>query len=81
MGDCEICVPLEGLVDIEAEKKKTMSKIGELEKYVNSIEVKLRNRNFTAKAPKEVVGKEKEKLDETKVSLDKLKGNLKRLES
>ncbi|OGX29946.1 MAG: valine--tRNA ligase [Omnitrophica WOR_2 bacterium RIFCSPLOWO2_12_FULL_51_24] len=80
-GDCEICVPLDGLVDIEAEKKKVMSKIGELEKYANSIEVKLRNRNFTAKAPKEVVGKEKEKLDEAKVSLDKLKGNLKRLES
>ena len=80
-GDCQICVPLEGLVDIEAEKKKVMSKIGELEKYANSIEVKLRNRNFVAKAPKEVVGKEKEKLAEAKASLEKSKENLKRLES
>jgi len=80
-GDCEICVPLEGLVDIEAEKKKMMSKIGELEKYTGSIEGKLRNKNFTDKAPKEIVEAEKAKLADARVSLDKLKENLKRLEN
>ncbi|HRZ67319.1 MAG TPA: class I tRNA ligase family protein, partial [Candidatus Omnitrophota bacterium] len=80
-GDCEICVPLEGLVDLEAERKKMMSKIGELEKYTGSIEGKLRNRNFTDKAPKEIVEAEKAKLADARVSLDKLKENLKRLEN
>ena len=80
-GDCEICVPLEGLVDLEAERKKMMSKIGELEKYTGSIEGKLRNRNFTDKAPKEIVEAEKTKLADARVSLDKLKENLKRLEN
>ncbi|MDD5073084.1 MAG: valine--tRNA ligase [Candidatus Omnitrophica bacterium] len=80
-GDCEICVPLEGLVDIEAEKKKMMSKAGELEKYVKSIESKLNNKNFVERAPKDIIDKEKEKLSEAKVSLGKLRENLKRLES
>ena len=80
-GDCEICVPLEGLVDIEAEKKKMMAKAGELEKYVKSIESKLSNKNFADKAPKEIVEKEKEKLSEAKVSLGKIRENLKRLEN
>ena len=80
-GDCEICVPLEGLVDIEAEKKKMMSKAGELEKYVRSIESKLGNKNFAERAPKDIIDKEKEKLSEVKVSLEKLKENLKRLEN
>ncbi len=79
-GDCEICVPLEGLVDIEAEKKKMMSKAGELEKYVKSVESKLNNKNFAERAPKDIVDKEKEKLSEAKVSLEKLRENLKRLE-
>lgn len=80
-GDCEICVPLDGLVDIEAEKKKTMSKIGELEKYVKSVGSKLSNKDFADRAPKEIVDKEKEKLAEAKASLEKLKENLKRLEN
>ena len=73
-------MPLEGLVDIEAEKKKMMSKAGELEKYVKSVESKLNNKNFAERAPKDIVDKEKEKLSEAKVSLEKLRENLKRLE-
>ena len=80
-GDCEICVPLEGLVDIEAEKKKMAARIGELEKYVKSIEGKLANKNFVERAPKEIIDTEKAKLGEANVSLAKLKENLKRLES
>jgi valyl-tRNA synthetase len=58
-----------------------MSKIGELEKYTGSIEGKLRNKNFTDKAPKQIVDTEKAKLADARISLDKLKENLKRLES
>ena len=80
-GDCEICVPLEGLVDLESEKRKMMLKIGELSKYTGSIESKLRNKNFTDRAPREVVDNEKNKLAEANISLEKLKENLKRLET
>jgi len=68
-GDCEICVPLEGLVDIEAERKKMMSKAGELEKYTKSIEAKLKNENFAQRAPKEIIDKEREKLAEAGIAL------------
>jgi valyl-tRNA synthetase len=58
-----------------------MLKIGELSKYTGSIESKLRNKNFTDRAPREVVDNEKNKLAEANISLDKLKENLKRLET
>ncbi len=80
-GECEICVPLEGLVDLEAETRKLSGRIGELEKYAKSIENKLNNRNFAERAPKAVIDGEKAKLSETRISLDKLKENLKRLET
>ncbi len=80
-GGCEIYVPLEGLIDLEAEKRRMMGQIGALDKWITSIESKLNNENFVARAPKEIIEKEKLKLGETKVTLEKLRENLKKLES
>ena len=80
-GDCEIAVPLEGLIDLESERKRIMGQIADIEKWLRSTEAKLKNDNFIKRAPKEVVEAEKAKLSEIKVSLDKLKENLKRIES
>ncbi|MGI6579861.1 MAG: valine--tRNA ligase [Saccharofermentanales bacterium] len=57
-------LPLEDLIDLEEEKKRLE---GELEKYLAEIkraENKLANKNFTDKAPEQVVAKERQKLEE-----------------
>lgn len=57
-------LPLEDLIDLEEEKKRLEK---ELEKYAGEIkraEKKLSNQNFTAKAPEQVVEKERQKLND-----------------
>lgn len=80
-GNCEIFVPLEGLIDFEAERKRIMGQIADIEKWQGSTEAKLKNENFVKRAPADVVAAEKAKLSEIKTSLEKLKENLKRIGS
>ena len=80
-GDCEIAVPLEGLIDLEGERKRIMGRIGEIERWMKATEAKLNNENFIKRAPKEVVDAEKTKLSEIKTTSERLKEVLRRLES
>ena len=58
----ELNIPLEGLVDIEAEKARLDKELAKLKKEVMIFEKKLSNERFVANAPADVVEKEKEKL-------------------
>jgi len=80
-GDCEIAVPLEGLIDLESERKRIIARIDEVEKWMRAVEAKLNNENFVKRAPKEVVDAEKTKLSGIMVTSDRLREALKRLES
>lgn len=79
-GGCEICVPLEDLIDLDAEKAKLKRQISETDNRIKSIEIKLKNKDFLKKAPEEIVSSERAKLKELNNTLNKLKENLKRLE-
>ena len=63
----------EGLVDKEEERKKLLKEKEFLEKDITIFEKKLLNENFVKKAPKEVVEKEREKLE---IKKEKLKNIL-----
>ena len=58
---CQIYVPLEGKIDIEAEKARLSKSLAETEKFINGISKKLNNKAFTQKAPKEIIEKERER--------------------
>jgi len=68
----ELFVPLEGLIDIELERGRLKKEIDRLSGLVLGIRNKLNNERFVAKAPKEVVDKEREKLDNFGKTLEKL---------
>jgi len=72
----EVFVPLEGLVDIDSERKRLEKEISRLQKLVDSIEQKLGNPQFSEKAPKEIVEKEREKGKNFRASIEKLEGSL-----
>ena len=74
--DIEIFLPLEGVIDLEKEKERLQKRINEVTGYLNSIEGKLKNKNFVSKAPKEVVEKEKERKTVLAAELKGLKNNL-----
>ncbi len=73
-GD-ELFVPLEGIIDIEVEKARLRKEIERVSSLLKSVQAKLSNENFVAKAPKEVVEKEQEKLNTFSETLEKLQRN------
>jgi len=69
----EIFVPLEGLIDLEVERKRIEKEISRLENLLNAVNKKLSNQNFLTKAPKEVIEKEQAKKLSWQEALVKLK--------
>ncbi len=78
---CEIFVPLTGVVDFEAELARVGKQLGKLAEQVALIEKKLSNQGFVAKAPAEVVDKERAKLTALAEEKDKLAALEQRLRS
>ncbi len=72
----EIHVHLEGLIDVQEERKKTEKEIERLRGMITGTEKKLANEQFTANAPAEVVDKEREKLTNFQETLGKLQETL-----
>ena len=75
----EIYLPLEGLIDIAVEKARLEKEISRLEAQLEKLNLKLTNRNFLERAPKEVVEKERAKKAQFEENLEKLRRNLESL--
>lgn len=71
--DVHLYMLLEGLVDVEAEKKRIENDILGIQKQIKAKEGLLANTGFAAKAPAAVVEGERKKLGELKSSLERLK--------
>ena len=76
---CEIFVPLEGIIDLDVERKRIQKEIDRFENSLRGIEKKLSNENFLNNAAKEVVEKEKQKQADWQNNLQLLKNNLSNL--
>lgn len=76
----EIYVPLEGIIDVSLERQRLKKEIDRLEGQIQSIDRKLMNSDFIAKAPAQVLDKEKAKRENFKQTIEKLQGSLKQLE-
>ena len=64
LGD--LYLPLEGLIDFEAEKSRLTKEVNKIEKEIEKIQVKLGNSNFTERAPVEVLDEQRSRLEEWK---------------
>ncbi len=72
VGQMEILVPMADFIDTQAELARLDKEIAKYHKEVARLQGKLGNKNFIAKAPGEVVEKEKEKLSAAESALVKL---------
>jgi valyl-tRNA synthetase len=72
----EIYIPLEGLIDIEKEKERIQKEISRTEGFLNGVKKKLANKKFVENAPEAVVEKERQKLADAEMNLEKLKTQL-----
>jgi valyl-tRNA synthetase len=75
----EAFIPLEGLIDLGEERERIEKELTRLHGMVASIEQKLSNQSFVDRAPREIVDKEREKLQTMRSNITKLEGNLERI--
>ena len=73
VGEMKIHIPMDGLIDKEAELKRLTKEISRLEGEIKRFSGKLSNQNFVAKAPPAVIEKEQEKLANTQTALKNMK--------
>ncbi|MFH0899461.1 MAG: class I tRNA ligase family protein, partial [Pseudomonadota bacterium] len=71
-GDVEVLVPLEGIVDVAAERARLVKDAGKVEKDIQISSRKLENPAFVERAPADVVENERARLEELRARLVKL---------
>jgi len=81
VGDMEILIPLEGLIDVQAESKRLHKEIEKLNGEIVKCKAKLANANFVDKAPVAVVQQEKERLNNFSKAKEQFSAQLKQLET
>lgn len=72
VSDCDIYIPMEGLVDFEKETENIKKEIENINAYLQLLGKKLNNAGFVSNAPKEVVEKERLKYASAEEKLKKL---------
>ncbi len=75
----EIFVPLAGLIDVEAERERLRKEMARAEQELTGLRRKLDNPNFVAKAPADVVEKDRARVEELEARKAKLQDNLSRI--
>ena len=76
----DVFVPLADLIDVDLEKARLEKEMNRIEKQLIGLAKKLTNQNFLARAPEDVVAKEKQKQQDWQVNLEKLKQSRQNLE-
>ncbi|HEY2730216.1 MAG TPA: valine--tRNA ligase [Polyangia bacterium] len=77
-GDVEVMVPLDGLVDAEAERDKLDKELGKVKTDRDYLTKKLSNAKFVERAPLEVLDKDRARLAELNAAVDRLEAALMR---
>ncbi|WP_386694266.1 valine--tRNA ligase [Lonepinella sp. MS14435] len=72
VGKTELLVPMAGFINKEAELARLAKEIEKLNGEVARIEAKLSNEAFVAKAPEQVIAKEREKMQGYREGIEKL---------
>jgi valyl-tRNA synthetase len=76
LRDVEVILPLAGMVDLKAERTRLQKEIEEVQAQISRTEAKLKNEQFTSKAPKQVVERERQNIAEQKDRLQRLQKQL-----
>ena len=81
LGDMKVLIPLEGLVDLAAERQRLRKQIDRQTRDLDRCETKLGNDSFVARAPPAIVDKERTRARELSTALGKLRAQLEALGS
>ena len=76
-----VFIPIEGLIDVAAEKARLMKEIARAENEIGGIEKKLANKSFVDGAPADIVERERERMAAAKERMAKLSDALAKVSS
>lgn len=76
VGSLELLIPMEGLIDVEAEVQRLRKEILKIEKEIERSKSKLNNIAFIQNAPPEIILQERQRLDAFTASETKLQNQL-----
>ena len=79
LGELKIYIPMEGLIDKEAEKERLTRELEKSRKDLGRCEAKLGNPSFVEKAPAAVVEKERARVVDLQAAIARLNEQLSRL--
>ncbi|WP_416307380.1 valine--tRNA ligase [Neptunicella sp. SCSIO 80796] len=72
VGEMEVMIPMAGLIDKDAELARITKALEKIQADFGRTQGKLSNEKFVSKAPEAVIAKERAKLDEFQLQIDKL---------
>ena len=76
VGSIEYAIEADGLIDLDAEKRKINEELKYYQGFLNSVEKKLANEKFVNNAPEKVVNMEKKKKQDAIDKINTLEGSL-----
>jgi valyl-tRNA synthetase len=79
VGTTEFFIPLEGKIDVVAEREKLEEELRYAQGFLQSVEKKLSNERFVNNAPEQVVATEKKKAADAMDKINVLKESLAKL--
>lgn len=79
LTEVEVAVPLAGMVDVEAEKRRLGKELAETEADIGRLEKRLADSAFISKAPAQIVDRDRGKLATQRDKLERLREQLARL--
>ena len=69
-------IPLQGCIDVEAEKARLMKNKESLVGFIERMEAQLSNQDFISKAPEKVISDKRQLLEKNKEDLAKIENTL-----
>jgi len=76
VGNIELIVPLEGLIDTDVEAERLNKDLDNVEKALLTVKKKLSDKSFLQNAPDDIVEKERQKEKDFSAKISKIKTNL-----
>ena len=81
VGETTVCLPLAGIIDMAAEKKRIAKEVEKVDIEIKKVTDRLGNPQFMGRAPAEVVDELRERQDDWEVKSARLKAALQRIEA
>ncbi len=79
VNEATILIPLEGAIDVKAEKDRLQKELKKAASEISEISKKLSNQEFIARAPQEIVDVQQKRLETATLAVEKLSEALSRL--